>query len=810
MSSAFDPLSSMSRSEREGPERQQRQIALRLAAFRVAIVLAFAVLTVKLWDMQIVHSDNYVSKAADNRIRERTLKALRGVIYDRNHQQLVYNRPSFDAAVYVEDLPAAEQTAVSQKLGKLLQLDPKQIEDQIAQQRKTAPNLPVTIASGIPWETVLALKEDHIDLPGVTPLPTTIRDYVNGPLFSGIAGYIGPVTQEEYPDLKTDGYEPDDKIGRAGVELTYEDDLRGSSGLQHVEVDAGGREVQVIDQVAPRPGNSLQLTIDADLQKDVTSYLRWGLDRAHCYEANPNARAWTANCPADVKARMSTPQVDGGHGDDGAAIVMDVHTGEILAMAAFPQYDNNVFSGRPADRDKAADVLTRHDHPLINRALSQTPPASTFKQIVAAAALQEHIVAPNTSFPVAACWPGIQFCNWNHQGYGSMNVVDAIAQSNDIWMATVVAGAGVIKGMGPDRLAWYADQFGIGSQTGIDLPFEQKGLAPTTAWKAANFKGDDQRWYQGDSLNMSIGQGADLATPLQMLNVAATVANGGTRLVPHVVKAVLDSDGAVVRAIQPEVAEKVPVDPQFLETVRQGMRKGVVEGSSVATNLHDIQLAGKTGTDEITTFDKNGKQILYANGAPPENAWWVGFAPYDNPQVAVVVWVHDANEGAAFAVPVARKIMARYFHVSDVRNPFGCDTPQNTPAACAGYQSWARSETVYTDPIQRESKDDFHDPSFPLPADLQASPAASASARPSAAPRPAASASPAASPKPAGPGASPAAGAAAASASPAASAGAANPGPAAVAGAAAGPSPAGSAGAAAKPAASPPASARPA
>jgi penicillin-binding protein 2 len=719
----------MSKVEREGVERQQRQIARRLFGFRVAIVVAFAVLTVRLWDMQIVNSANYVSKAVENRVRERTVKALRGVIYDRNHQQLVFNRPSFDAAVDVQDLPVRDQPAVVERLAKLVGGDPGEIDGKITQQRKTAPNIPVTVASSIPWHTVLALKEEHTDLPGVFPLQNTIRDYLHGPLLSGIEGYVGPITGEEYPDLKKEGYEQDDKIGRAGVELTYEDDLRGSNGLQHVEVDAGGREVQVLDEVAPKPGNSLELTIDLDLQRDVTKYLRWGLDRAHCFQANPDSKTWTARCPDELKQRMARPPADGGHGDEGAAIVMDVHTGEILAMAAFPQYDNNVFTGRAVDQPRAAEVLTRRDHPLINRALSASAPGSTFKLITSAAALQEHVVTPTTGLSVGACWGGgINFCNWEARGYVGMTVVDAIAQSNDIWMATVVAGSGSVRGMGIDKLTWYAQQFGLTQQLGIDLPFEQKGLMPTTQWKAENFHAPDEKvWYTADSLFAAIGQGFDTATPLQMLNVAATVANGGEVLVPHVVRAVVDSQGKVVRRIEPRVKQHVPVDPRFLEVVREGARKGVISGSSVATNLHELKVAGKTGTAEFVVNGPDGKPLRDKDGHLPTNAWWIGFAPYDKPEIAVAVWVHDAGEGAAFAVPVARKILARYFHVSDVRNPWGCDTPQATPSQCAGFPDWVRQRIVYTDPIQRESKDeDFHDPEFPMPKDLQAPPSASA------------------------------------------------------------------------------------
>jgi penicillin-binding protein 2 len=270
-----------------------------------------------------------------------------------------------------------------------------------------------------------------------------------------------------------------------------------------------------------------------------------------------------------------------------------------------------------------------------------------------------------------------------------MTVVDAIAQSNDIWMATVVAGSGSVKGMGIDTLARYANQFGLGRQLGIDLPFEQKGLIPTTQWKKDNFDApDEQQWYTADSLFAAIGNGFDAATPLQMASVTAAVANGGTLMVPHIGKAIVDAQGNVVKSIDPQVLNNVHVDPQNLEIVRQGMRKGVIQGSSVAGNLHEVQVAGKTGTAEFTVLGPDGKPILDKNGHNPTNAWWVAFAPYNNPQVAVAVWVHDAGEGAAFAIPVGRKILARYFGVSDLRNPYG--RVRTTPATLAGPKLAAR------------------------------------------------------------------------------------------------------------------------
>ncbi|MHB8621641.1 MAG: penicillin-binding protein 2, partial [Chloroflexota bacterium] len=604
MAGAFDPLPSLSDQEREDLQRSEQNISRRVLGFRVVVVAAFLILGVRLWDMQVVQTQQYVTKAVQNRVRVRTVSALRGVIHDRNGTQLVFNRPSFDVTVDVQDLPLKAQPAVIARLAKLLKADPRKIEAKVNKQRQTAPGLPVTVATSIPWATLLTVKEEHMDLPGVLPVETTIRQYTDGPIFSNIVGYIGPITEREYTRYKKDGYQKDSKAGKAGVELTYEKVLRGKDGLEHVEVDAGGRVVRVLDRAAPTSGDSLGLTIDASLQKDVARYLRWGLDRARCYDANPQARPFTASCPAGVRQKMALPFSQGGHGNEGAAIVMDVHTGEILAMVASPQYDNNVFSGRAVDRAAAAQVLTSAAHPLIDRALAATAPASTYKQITASAALQEHVVTPTSGFSVAACWAG--FCNWDPRAYTNMTVTDAIAQSNDIWMASVVLGNGLIRGIGPDKLAWYAQQFGIGHQLGIDLPFEQRGLAPTPEWKAKMFP-KDPTWYPNESKYVAIGQSYDLATPLQMADVAATVANGGNVMWPHVTREIVSPSGKVVKQIGPRVERRVPVDEQYLKTVAAGMRKGVTSGSSVLINLHDIQVAGKTGTAEFVENGPNGK-----------------------------------------------------------------------------------------------------------------------------------------------------------------------------------------------------------
>jgi len=700
---AFDPLVSLSRDEHDAAEREQRRIHRRVLGFRIVTAVAFITLSVKLWQMQIVQTEKYVTQAVQNSVRSRGVPALRGVIYDRNHVQLVSNQASFDVQVDPRDLPAQQEDEVLGRLAALVKLDPAKMKAAVDKQRLADPNQGVTVATSIAWNTLLSIKADRAVLPGVVPLPTTIRGYKDGPTLSNILGYVTSISPGQYQQLKQAGYAPTDKIGAAGVESSYEKALRGTSGSQQVEVDAGGRQVQVLSEVAPQPGKSLQLSIDAAFQQDVTSYLREGLDRAHCYQASGFKEAvFTTHCSAQAKAQAARPKVDGGYGDEGAAVVIDVHTGAILAMAAFPQYDNNVFSGRAADQAKAAAVLTSHADPLIDRALSAVAPGSTFKMITASAALQDHLVTPSTEISVPAAWPGISFSNWDEKAYANMTVVDAIAQSNDIWMGDMVAGGiGGIRGLGPDRLAWYAHQFGLGQPLGLDLPFEQKGLIPTTTWKAANFSGDNARWYTGDSLNMAIGQGFVSATTLQMADVAAAIANGGNLMQPRVGKAFLNSNGTLLQALPPVVLRRVPVDPSVIHTVASGMRKGVYTGSSYKTNLRDLQVAGKTGTAE---FQAGGGRLGL-------EAWWAGYAPYNNPQIAVGVWIHDAGEGADFAVPVARQILARYFHVSDMRLQYGCDTPATTPAACASSVLWQKTSGYYPD--QHEEPSDKHDPRFP-------------------------------------------------------------------------------------------------
>ncbi|MDE3077087.1 MAG: hypothetical protein KGJ86_16855, partial [Chloroflexota bacterium] len=229
MAGAFDPLNSLAKEEHQEIDRAQRQLTWRVIAFRSVTVLAFLVLSIKLWDMQIVHSATYVDRAVENRVRVRTIKALRGVIYDRSGTQLAYNRPSFDIAVDTEDLSLKDEPAVLSRLAKLLKADPNQMKAKIDQQRNENSGVPVTIASSIDWETLLTIKEDHMSLPGVLPVQNTIRDYIQGSIFSGIEGYIGPISEEEYADLKKDGYEKDDKVGKAGIELTYENQLRGTN-----------------------------------------------------------------------------------------------------------------------------------------------------------------------------------------------------------------------------------------------------------------------------------------------------------------------------------------------------------------------------------------------------------------------------------------------------------------------------------------------------------------------------------------------------------------------------------------------------
>lgn len=642
--------------------------------FRVVIVVAFLVLIGQLWRLQMLEGDYYRRAADVNRFRLELNPAPRGVIYDRRGYLLARNMPQSTVSVIPAYLPEdeLERRELLVKLSDLLEMplttpppsrlprdeiSPALQRDggteqgvlEIAEEAGLAPYRPALLKAGVSREIALTLEEEHLDWPGVLVQAKPVREYIHGPLTAHVLGYIGPVPAESAEEYEALGYDPNRHlVGLSGVESAFQEDLRGLDGQKLIEVDIAGREVQTVGEPKPVvPGNNLRLTLDLGLQQKIEEVL---------------AR--------DLKATNRK---------QGVVVAMNPQTGEILGMVSLPSYDNNAFTGG-IEPQKLQSLQENPNRPLVNHAISgMFPPGSIFKIIVAAAALEEETITtdtryfcggilwlPNRFYPEDPSLAQPFYC-WIHHDYhgnhGSLGVVSAIGRSCDIFFYQVGGGyRDWFEGVGEERLAYYAELFGLGRRSGIDLPGEAPGLVPTPKWKRINYS---ESWVTGDTYNMSIGQGFVLATPLQMLNAAAAIANGGTLYRPQIVRETIDSEGNIVQAFAPDVIRSIPVSPQNIDTVRQGMRAAVDGAGATAWALEvpGVAVAGKTGTAEyFIDRNKDGLPDRDNEGNLPTHAWFLSFAPYKNPEIALAVFVSGGGEGSATAVPIASEILTYYFN----------------------------------------------------------------------------------------------------------------------------------------------------
>ncbi len=645
-----------------------------MTVFRLLLGLVFVVLVGQLWRLQIRQGEYYSEVAESNRIRLQADPALRGVIYDRRGHLLARNQPQLTVSIVPAYLPE-DQDARAELLLRLSELiemplrtapagpsylgnvsadlepipdSPPGILDIV---EKAEDNLafyrPALLKEGISREVALALEEEHLDWPGVLVQSEPVREYLYGPLTSHILGYVGPIPREDAERYQAQGYDVNlHSVGISGIEHSFERDLRGVDGQKLIEVDVHGREIRTVGEPEPAvPGYNLQLTLDLDLQQATEEILQEQLR---------------------VLERKQ-----------GAVVALNPQTGEVLALVSLPSYDNNEFSGGISSLalQKLQEDASR---PLVNHAISgMFPPGSTFKIAVAPGALEEGVVTANSTFYCGGIlwlpnrfYPGDPslaqpFYCWIHTSYGhhgSLNVVSALGRSCDIFFYQ--AGGGYrdqSRGLGEERLGQYAQLFGFGARSGIDLPGEATGLIPDAKWKRVNYS---ESWVTGDTYNMAIGQGFVLATPLQVLNAAATIANGGTLYRPQLVRQVIDGDGQVVRAFAPDVIRRVPVSAANLALVREGMRAAVAGPGATAwtMNVPGVAVAGKTGTAEyFEDRNKDGLPDRDKHGHLPTHAWFTAFAPYEKPEIAIVVFIYGGGEGSASAVPVAREILTYYF-----------------------------------------------------------------------------------------------------------------------------------------------------
>ncbi len=664
--------------------RRPRRSMSRVLLLRIAVVLAFVTLAGQLWRLQIVQGDTFRWRANNNRFRVLPELAARGVIYDRQGSIVARNRPRYQVVVVPEDLPEeeAEQARVLRRLIRLLEtplptsetasleqtlpvtettsasIAPalpslEELEARISEAAQESIFRPVLVSDNIPRDAALLIQEESGNLPGIQVQVQPRREYPGGALTAAIVGYTGPIPRESVDVYVEQGYVQTDEIGLAGLEATFEQTLCGEAGYRAVVVDVYGREVRGIGQpLSPVPGHNLVLTIDLELQRVAEEALRYGLQAAY-------RRA-------------------------GVAIAMDPRNGAVLAMVTLPSYDNNLFA-QGISAKAYAELAEDLDHPLVNHAISGIyPPGSAFKIIPAAAGLEEEVITPRTLLGDSERLDGANdgviwlpnkyfpwdrrqdqpFYCWVHElgyGHGRINVVMALAESCDIFFYQLAGGYARFEGLGLEALDQYAQLFGLGQLTGIDLPAENPGLVPDAKWKRQVY---GQSWVTGDTYNIAIGQGYVLATPLQMLNATVAVANGGYLYRPRLVYRTTDANGKVLQDFVPELIRELPIAREHLDVVRQGMYEAVnwEHGTATDAALPNVAVAGKTGTAEFF-IDRNqdGWPDRDAEGNLPTHAWFTAFAPYEDPEIALVILIEGGGEGSQAAVPVAVEILQAYF-----------------------------------------------------------------------------------------------------------------------------------------------------
>ena len=574
--------------------------------------LTFGILLAQLLRLQIVQGSFNKNLAEGNRIRVREVEAPRGLIYDSSGKILAQSKASFNLEIYPLDFPkkAEEKEALYQKLSGITQISAGEIKDKVTK-KGFATYDPIVLKENLDRDTAMILEYKTINLPGVVVAKEPVREYQPVEGMGPIIGYVSQITEEDlkaHPD-----YKPSYKIGRAGLESYYEKYLRGEPGALEIEVDSSGRQQRQLNFTNPSPGNNLTLSINADLEEKMTEVLG-----------------------AEVRSSGSS---------GGAAVAVNPKTGQVLGITSFPTYDNNIFTS-PDINEEYAKLVNDPAKPMFNRALSGTyPSGSIIKPVIASAGLQEGVITEKTTIND----PGeIKVGNWTYPDWkvhGLVDVRKAIAESCNVFFYSVAGGWDKIKGLGIEKLDNYLTKFGFASKTGIDLPSEAEGLVPSPEWKEKNKK---EIWYLGDTYHLGIGQGDFLITPLQMLMATSVIANGGELLRPQIASKVTDKDGKVVWEAKKDVRGSNFIDGANLQVVREGMRQAVTSGSATRLSGLPVAAAAKTGTAQ---FGSEGKT----------HAWMTAFAPYNDPQIAIVVLVEEGGEGYATAGPVVNDIFNWYF-----------------------------------------------------------------------------------------------------------------------------------------------------
>jgi len=591
----------------------QRQYLLLIGL----MLLMFVVYGLRLWHLQLVEGAKYRYQSENNRIRLEDISSPRGIIFDRNGTPLVENRPAYHLQIIREDVRDLDQTI--RTLAGLCNRSPEEFFG-ILEAHKSVPKfLPVRLLADLDRDCLAQIEARRIRLPGVSIQLEPKREYRWNGTAAHLIGYLSEITEAELKSGTYSGYYPGEDIGKFGVEGAFEKYLHGKRGGRQVEVDAIGRRRRLLDEVLPIPGRNLWLTIDIELQKVAES----------CLE-----------------------------GKVGAVVALDPNDGAVLAMASSPVFDQEKFI-RGLSKSEWQTLSKDPSHPLLNRAIGAAyPPGSTYKAFMAIAALKEGVVTPDTHLHC----PGFyQFADrkyrcWRDHGHGSVDVDRALVQSCDVYFYQCGMRLGV------DRIAHYANLFGLGEKTGLGLHGEHPGLIPTSWWKK---QATGIPWQKGETLSIAIGQGFDLTTPLQLTVGYAAIANRGKLWQPYVVRRIEGNSREEINEVKGKLKRTIPIEQKYFEIVRKGLL-GVVEddrGTAHAIRLKGLPMAGKTGTAQVVRLGENVNRKAAARAAKEkekDHAWFVGYGPADHPQIVVCAFVEHGGHGSSTAAPLVQKVIAAY------------------------------------------------------------------------------------------------------------------------------------------------------
>ncbi len=585
------------------------EVQRRLAIMKVGLLLVIALLGVRLWYLQVRDGVYYRDLSENNRMRTVLLEPARGLIYDRYGVLLANNVPSFTLYVSMEDVK--DRPALVAKLTGLIGLDPAIIEKKMA--ARGPRQLPRKIKDRLTLREATLIESHKLDLPGVMIEVESQRNYLGGVVAGHLIGYVGEVSAEQLERSDADDLHQGSLVGQYGVEKSFDKVLRGRFGQKSVEVDALGHAKRSTVLEKPRAGNDLYLTIDSRLQKLAEDLLGE---------------------------------------EDGAIVALDPTNGEVLALASRPAFDPNMMS-RELTGKQWEEIVQNERRPLTNRALQgQYPPGSTFKIVMAAAALETHTVTPAT--PIH-CNGGYQFGkrvfhDWKKGGHGSVDLDDAIVHSCDVYFYTVG------QRMGIDAIATFSKMFGLGKETGIELPSERVGIVPSPQWKE---RVKHEAWLPGETISVSIGQGYVTVTPLQMAALVGIVANDGVSYRPRLLQAVMDRSTGQLQEMPAVAREKLALKPETLKAIQKGLAGVVTHGTAARSASPIVSIAGKTGTAQTAALRTGPESEIPKKFR--DHAWFVAYAPAEAPRIAVAVLAEHMGHGGSAAAPLAKAVIEAYY-----------------------------------------------------------------------------------------------------------------------------------------------------